>query len=478
MRKHILTVLLTAATIFNVPAQDNAVYHVTDMSVAKEHGLLKVGMNVHPRDYRLSYNQRMEVTPVLKSLDSNDSIALPGFIVAGRNAFYDTERAEDFGGKILRSGHGDAYGYQAEAEWQKWMDHSRLELQGRSSGCCGVPNGPAEDVPMADLDWRPATFTPRFHYDVPQAEERKMRRIEGKAYVNFPVNRTEIYPDYMVNPVELRKITNSIDTVRMMADATVKSITLTGFASPEGPYSNNVRLAKGRTEAVKEYVRGQYTFPASVFHTNSVPEDWEGLRDSVAVSILPDRVQILEFIDHGNVPIEKRNDELRRRFPSSYAFLLKHVYPSLRHTNYAIDYELRTYTDINEIRRVLKEHPQNLSLNEFFLAANSYPVGSKEYDNVWETAVRYYPDNDIANLNAANSAMNEGNIKYARALLSRVSDNPSATYARAVLDAIEGRYEQARTGMESVQATVPEAKEALEQIRLVLEKRDHVKFLK
>ena len=115
------------------------------------------------------------------------------------------------------------------------MDHSRLELQGRSSGCCGVPNGPAEDVPMADLDWRPATFTPRFHYDVPQAEERKMRRIEGKAYVNFPVNRTEIYPDYMVNPVELRKITNSIDTVRMMADATVKSITLTGFASPEGP---------------------------------------------------------------------------------------------------------------------------------------------------------------------------------------------------------------------------------------------------
>ena len=278
--------------------------------------------------------------------------------------------------------------------------------------------------------------------------------------------------------MELRKITSSIDTVRMMPDATVKSITLTGFASPEGPYSNNVRLAKGRTEAVKEYVRGQYTFPASVFHTNSVPEDWEGLRDSVAVSILPDRAQILEFIDHGNVPIEKRNDELRRRFPSSYAFLLKHVYPSLRHTNYAIDYELRTYTDINEIRRVLKERPQNLSLNEFFLAANSYPVGSKEYDNVWETAVRYYPDNNIANLNAANSAMNEGNIKYARALLSRVSDNPSATYARAVFDALEGNYEQARTGMESVQASVPEAKEALEQIRLVLEKRDHVKFLK
>lgn len=145
-----------------------------------------------------------------------------------------------------------------------------------------------------------------------------------------------------------------------------------------------------------------------MFHANSVPEDWEGLRDSVAVSILPDRAEILKFINEENVAIERRNDELRRRFPVSYDYLLKNVYPSLRHTNYAIDYELRQFSNIDEIRRVLAERPQNLSLNEFFLAANSYPVGSEEYDRVFATAVLYYPDSDVANLNAANSTRERG----------------------------------------------------------------------
>lgn len=478
MRKFILTTLTAIIAVFYTAAQNNSTYHITGINIGQEHGLLKVSMTVNPKDYRLSYNQQLEVIPVLKAIESSDSIALPSFIVAGRNAYYNTERAENFDGALLRSGHGDAYSYSASTEWLPWMDHSRIELQGYSTGCCGVPNGPVDNDPVADLDWRPVTFKPTFHYDVPQAEERKDRRIEGKAYVNFPVNRTEIYPDYMVNPQELRKITNSIDTVRLNPDATVKSITLTGFASPEGPYLNNVRLAKGRTEAVKEYVKGQYTFPASVFHANSVPEDWEGLRDSVAVSILPDRAKILDFIDNGNVAIEIRNDELRRQFPVAYAYLLKNVYPSLRHTNYAIDYELRTFTDINEIRRVLKERPQNLSLNEFFLAANSYPVGSEEYDKVFETAVLYYPTSDIANLNAANSAMNEGDLRRARMLLERVKQSPSATYAIAVLDALEGKYDKAEEGFEAAQkGGITEAAEALAEIARVKATRNHVSFI-
>ncbi len=478
MRKYIMTVLTAVMVIFYSAAQNNSTYHVFGININQEHGLLKVSMTVNPKDYRLSYNQQLEVVPVLKSLDSNDSIALPSFIVAGRNAYYNTERAEKFDGALLRSGHGEAYTYSTSSEWLGWMDHSRMEFQTYSTGCCGVPNGPVANEPIADLDWRPVKYRPVFHYDVPKAEERKERRIEGKAYVNFPVNRTEIYPDYMVNPQELRKITSSIDTVRMNPDAAVKSITLTGFASPEGPYLNNVRLAKGRTEAVKEYIRGQYTFPASVFHTNSVPEDWEGLRDSVAVSILPDRAKILEFIDKGNIAIEIRNDELRRQFPTAYAYLLKNVYPSLRHTNYAIDYELRTYTDINEIRRVLKERPQNLSLNEFFLAANSYPVGSKEFDKVFETAVLYYPTSDIANLNAANSAMNEGDLRRARMLLERAMESPSATYAIAVLDALEGNYDKAEAGMKTAQAgSISEAEEALKEIARVKATRNHVTFI-
>lgn len=478
MHRYIMATALAATSVFTISAQSVPSFHISDMDISREHDQIKVCMTVNPQDYRLGTNQRLEISPVLHSMEGTDSIALPSFIIAGRNAYYNTERAEEFKGMLMRSGRGEAYAYSASTEWSDWMEHSRLDLHRQSTGCCGIPDGPENNTPVADLDWRPVTFIPVFHYDVPLAEESKQRRIEGKAYVNFPVNRTEIYPDYMVNPQELRKITSSIDTVRLNPDATVKSITLTGFASPEGPYLNNVRLAKGRTEAVKEYVRGQYTFPASVFHTASVPEDWAGLRDSVATGILADRAGILDFIDNGNIPIEKRNDELRKRFPVSYDYLLKHIYPSLRHTNYAIDYELRTFTDIEEIRRVLRERPQNLSLNEFFLAAKSYPVGSQEYDKVFETAVLYYPESDVANLNAANSAMNEGDLRRARMLLSRIANTPSAVYATAVLDALEGNYDSAESGMRRAAAGgITEAKAALNEIARVKAGRNHVIFI-
>ena len=459
-------------------AQTVSTYHVSDMSILREHGLLKVAMKVAPKAYRLNYNQQLEIVPVLRSLSSADTLALPSVTVAGTNAYYNTLREDkNPGAVVLRSRKGDDFAYSASAEWAEWMTHSRLDFVARSTGCCGAATAPDENKPVAELDYRPVEYGALFRYETPVAEASKMRRIEGKAYVNFPVNRTEIYPDYMVNPKELRKITSSIDTVRMMPDATVKSITLKGFASPEGPYANNVRLAKSRTEAVKEYVRGQYTFPASTFRTDYEPEDWQGLRDSVAVSILPDRTAILDFIDSG-VPVETRNDQLRKRFPVSYAYLLKNVYPSLRHTNYAIDYEIRTYTDIEEIKRVLREHPDNLSLNEFFLAAKSWPVGSPEYDKVFETAAIYYPHDDVANLNAANSAMNEGDLRRAAMLLQRVAGSPSATYALGVLAARQSEYDKARKlFLDAKAAGITEADAALAELDRVQKARTHVTYL-
>ena len=476
--KILLTAMIAVFTVTGLHAEShyNTGYHMRGVTIDRDQSQQTLAMKIYPREFHLKTNQRLELTPVLTSLTSNDSIVLPSFTIAGKNAYYSALRNKKVE-TLLRSGKDDAYQYTAMVDWKDWMEFSEIKLIDRSTGCCGVPSMPPIEVPVANLDFRIIEFEPEFVYQTPKAEGSKMRRIEGKAYINFPVNRTEIYPDYMVNPVELRKILSSIDSVRFNPDATVKSITLTGFASPEGPYANNVRLAAGRTEALKEYVRAQYTFPKDVFHTNSVPEDWEGLRDSVAVSTLPDRLQILDFIDNGNVPIERRNDELRKRFPQSYAFLLKNVYPSLRHTNYAIDYQIRTFSDIDEIKEVIKTRPQNLSLNELFLAANSYPAGSPEALYVYELASKLFPDSSVANLNVAIAAMNEGNYQRARMILARVDDSPEAIYARALVDALDGDYDAALSGMEKARdAGIATAAEAIEQINNIRNRKGDIIF--
>lgn len=478
LKLYTLAATLAVASLANtVSAGSNAEYHLSDLAVERGEKNLRFSMTVNPGLYRMRTNKRIELTPVLRSNLSDSCVVLPPVMIAGRNAWYNISRGGNYEGFLLRAGHNGEFTYSSEIEREEWMDFSTLEFIDRTSGCCGVPSLPPDTLKVAEIDYRPSPYSPSFHYKVPVGETSKLRKLEGKAYVSFPVNRTEIFPAYMNNPIELRKITSGIDSVRFNPDATVKSISLIGFASPEGPYQNNVRLAEGRTEAVKEYVRKQYDFPSGIFHTSSVPEDWQGLREYVAAGSLPDKEAIIGFIDNDRIPIERKNDELRKRFPDTYAFLLKNVYPHLRHTNYVIDYEIRNYTDIGEIRKVMGERPANLSLNEFFIAANSYPVGSPEYDNVLSLAAIIYPDDQTANLNAANAAMNEGDFKRARALLERVGNSVEARYAAAILTALEGNYEEARSRInDEMLQSIPEAETSLADIVRMIEKKENVKF--
>ena len=293
----------------------------------------------------------------------------------------------------------------------------------------------------------------------------KIFNLSGRANVIFKVNRTEIDWSYAGNHAELDTILRTVNAVRDNSDATVEGIFLTGYASPEGSYANNVRLAKGRTEAVKDYVMKNATFPASIYHTSSVPEDWEGLREWIAASSIDNKEEMLRFIDDKSVSPEKRNDIFRQKFPEQYPFLLANVYPSLRHTDYRITYKIRRYYDVEEIRRVLRTNPRNLSLNELFLLANSCEPGSAEYDEAFEMAARLFPDNLTANLNAANSAMNRGNYAEAERYLGRAGDSPEAEYARGILALKTGDLDKAEELLRNARrAGIPEAQGALDEI--------------
>lgn len=421
--------------------------HISDINVTVDNKTT-VKMTINPAAYHQPRNSRLVVTPVIRSLTSNDSILLPAYQVAGTNSWYrqlrENKPAE---GILLRAGHGKPYHYAASVDFEEWMNRSEIDFIVTDKGCCNALKSGPDSHPVAEIDLRKQHYaTTSFPYNTNVQATPKTRVIEGKAYINFPVNRTEIYPDYMVNPVELHKITGTIDSVKNNSDITVKSIRLVGFASPEGPYLNNVRLADGRTLALKEYVRKQYTFPASTFHTASVPEDWEGLREAIAAGAgnLADREQLLAFIDDESTPIEVKNDRFRARFPESYEWLLENVYPSLRHTNYEITYDIRVYTDIDEIKEVMRTRPQDLSLAEIYQVAGTYPQNSLERLHAYQLAAELNRDNAQANLNAASASIELGDYQRAENFLQRCPATPESLYLRGTVAALQENYAEAR----------------------------------
>ena len=471
MNKIIMTLGLAAVTALGAGAMTSSDFGASDLQVLRPTDqTMRVQMTLVPDNFNVKYNQDVTITPVLKQLNGSLEKRLPSLTFAGRNAYYYNLRDGETPNLYKRSSKTPVK-YQEDFAYDPWMEHSKLDFE-CVTGCCG--NEKTENVPMATMDYAAPQYKPEFTYIRPAAVDSKLFNLEGQAFINFRVNKTNIEPDYMTNPEEMKKILDTIDAVRDNKDAKVKRITLTGYASPEGSYAGNARLAQGRTDALREYIRRQYAFPENLFVTKSVPEDWAGLKAAIEKSSLSDKAELISFID-SDYPIEKRNDQLRKLFPETYPYLLKEIYPGLRHTDYVVNYEVRKYTDINEIREVLKTHPQNLSLNEFFLAAQSYKPGTPEFDRVFDVAVRMYPKDPVANINAAMASISRGDLTSAQNFLNQVGDSPEANYARGVLAAKQENYDKALTLFKK--AGTPAAKDAIKQINEILNYKGAVQYL-
>lgn len=208
-----------------------------------------------------------------------------------------------------------------------------------------------------------------------------------------------------------------------------------------------------------------YDFPDTLLTTAYEPEDWAGLEHFVEDSKLKNRTNILEIIRSHREP-DAKEWKIKASYPTDYAFLLKEVYPGLRHSDYSVMYEVRAYTDVEEIKRIMKIAPQKLSLQELYFAAQQMEAGSDEYNETFEIAVRMFPDDATANQNAANAAMGKGDMTNAKRYLSKAGDTPEATYSRGIYAALSGDYGKAENLFEKAErGGVTEAAEALNQIR-------------
>lgn len=440
---------------------------LSDVSVERSQSDLIISLTVHPSAFDKKANREMWLRPVIVS--GADSLWLQPVVVSGRTRYYQHLRADgdDAGYVMLRSGDEKNYDYKASVPYLPWMESGRLNVVSKVDGCCGDALAEAVGNDMADFDFREKTIEPQFlAYVKPTGEYRKMRDVKGEAYIDFPVNRMEINPDFRRNPQELAKIRRTIDEVRNDKDVTITSLTIKGFASPEGSYANNERLAKGRTEALRKYVGDLYSFPASVMHSAWEAEDWNGLARRLENADIADKEAILAVVTDLNLAPDARDAALKKRFPKQYAWMLAEIYPALRHSDYTVEYLVRNYSDINEIAQVVKTAPQKLSLEELFIYAQSLDKDSPEFREVMEVAVRMFPSDPVANLNAATTAVDRGEYDKAREYLKKAGDSPEAAYTAGVLEAKTGNYTEAGKLLERAsKAGISDAQRLLDDMR-------------
>lgn len=413
---------------------------LTSVDMYRDGSKMVVDMGLNLEDTKMHGDRAIVYTPIL--VNGTDSMALKSIGLYGRTRWiqYQRDKENPLGGlgenSYKFSGRPMNLAYSESVKYEDWMNGAKLVVRRSDYGCCRR----LLDRQNVDLaEWRELSYKPVLHWSRPVAGGPKVFEIEGEAFIDFPVDQTVIYPEYRNNKFELDSIKATIDVVRNDADATIKTVWLKGFASPESPYSHNTMLAKGRTAALKDYIQKLYHFEGVEILTDYEPEDWAGLRKAVENGNLEHRTEILALIDSDMAP-DPKEWKIKTTYPAEYKYMLENYYPPLRHTNYKVVYDVRSYTDPQEILEVMKTRPGNLSLDEFYLAASVLEPGSDEYNRVFETAVFVHPTSEIANLNAANAAIQRDDMVAAQRYLAFAGDNADANYTRSVVATMNGSF--------------------------------------
>ena len=404
---------------------------------------------------RIKSRENLSLTPVLESASQKEG--LPSILLNGRisQKVYDREIAlnnlqDEPRFLVVQAGKSESViNYKTVIPFEPWMKDARFVLVTNMCGCGKEEQG--AQLVMADkVLTRPDKryeVQPTLAYISPEAETVKHRAEVGTAYLDFQVGKYAILPDFRNNALELAKIDNTISTVVNDKNITLEGIILKGFASPEGSYKSNTVLAGNRVKALAEYIRKKHDFKPELFTLDNGSEDWEGLKAKVeADRSVPSREAVLAIINSNDEPDKKDARLAALDGGAPYRYVLKNIYPSLRRSDYRVAYQVRFFT-VEEGREIIKTRPQNLSLNEMFLVANTYPTGSQEFIDVFETAVRMYPQSEIANINAATAALSRNELVSAERYLGMVNSNknlPEYNNAMGILMLMKGDYESSK----------------------------------
>lgn len=404
---------------------------------------------VIPAGTHLSTNEMLVITPALYTPQSSEAtMTMPSIYVAGRTRRIVSERNGHYRNNVYdiirrKNRQVQTIEYTIRLPFETWMEQSHIELLNSLEGCANCEKA-FYATHLASIKSHDYEVQPIIAFILPPKEPVKMRALNGTAYLDFPVNQTVIHPDFMQNQSELSKIRKSIDIVKSDTNTHITGIQIIGYASPEGSYANNARLAQGRAESLKSYLLQHYSvITPQVIQVSSVPEDWEGLKQSVLKSSLHNKSQLLDIIDSNLEPDAKNWKIQVMDDGSTYRYLLEHVYPSLRHSDYTIHYRVNDFS-LEQAKQVFQRAPHQLSLQELYLISESYPQGSDTFNQIFEVAVRMYPNDAIANANAAAIEIQKGNLDKALQYLNHADPNhPAILNNRGVIEMLHQRFDTA-----------------------------------
>lgn len=261
-------------------------------------------------------------------------------------------------------------------------------------------------------------------------------------YLDYPLGKDNVLPNYKNNRIQLDKLFAVLAPLMKNGFSTIQRIEVCGYASPDGDYRNNERLAAGRSRQFAHYVQRTYSIPAFKIGSSCVAEDWEGFT-KLLIDERPYYMNEALDIIHRYGVFDGRERILMNLWNGvPYKDMLHRFFPRLRRIEVTVRYGIRA-VDGDEASRLIYTHPELLNLSEIYAVARYYRPGTEQYREVYEIAAYHFPDDVVANVNAASAVMLTGDLQSASDYLSRTMNDPRSWNNQGVLSLMEGETDEA-----------------------------------
>ena len=251
---------------------------------------------------------------------------------------------------------------------------------------------------------------------------------------------------FLINQANLRKSelkNNSVgEFVKLLKEINkdreglnLQNVEIQAYASPEGGFKFNDKLANKRQNVSEKYVRKEMKSAGVEGNLDAhyTAQDWEGFQQLVQASDIQDKDVILRVLSMYKDPQER--EQQIRNMSEGFRELADAILPELRRSRLIIHYETIGRND-EQIKAQYNEDAAKLSADELLYYATLEEDAAKKEEIYAKTAQLYTNDYRPLN-NLAVMAFNRGDEAKAKELLAQaITKSNNAAEANATLGLI------------------------------------------
>ena len=303
----------------------------------------------------------------------------------------------------------------------------------------------------------------------------RVKEQKQEANIKFLINQANLRKSELKNNSVKEFVSLLRKINREQEELNLKNVEVRAYASPEGGFSFNDKLASKRRDNSEGYVKQQLknTGVKTDVAATYTAQDWDGFQRLVQASNIQDKDVILRVLSMYKDPAER--EKQISNMSEGFRELASGILPELRRSRLIINYETIGRSD-DQIKEQYAADASKLSADELLYAATLEKSPAKKEEIYKKTAEIYDKDyralNNLATLefakgnfsaaqnylrqalrvdpNAAEATANEGllalkdgNVTEAERSIAKVSGDKNVAEALGVLDLAKGNFGQA-----------------------------------